>query len=504
MMAMRWRAVLLILILLIAGFLRFYNIGRDPLWLDEIGSLEVSTGRGQMQMMLPVGKPIILPNLTSLEDAPPLTAVWTSMNLDEHPPLYFISLRIWRDVFGESDTVARAFSAVASLAAVLLLYDAVRNALPQWPGLALWAAGLMAVAPAQIRFAQEARGYSLLVLFVAGTVAAMARIRRRGISPLRGAALAGCGLGMLMTHYFGVAAVGAMGLFALLYLRGASRRWAIALVISVCILFALIWSPFFLRQQANISAGGTWQFEPAQGHLLNTLERAATFPLRLFFDVPAWAGCIAVLAYLLPLPLLRRRPDVGLFYLSMVTPIFLVTAWDLARGSILCEFVRYALAASPGACALAACALADWGPRVRHLLPAIGVIACILAPQSKDGEVLMGIGPLATELQKDVRPDDVVVIGSLGVDSWYASALALGISHDVGSMNAPVVLLTKPASPELAKSLMKYQTIWLVVGSPPNAPPSAFLGFGDGRPNVLYPDTATLWQIVTGSRRSLP
>src|SRR5580658_4118488 len=154
MMPMARRVFPLLLILFIGAFLRFHGIARDPMWLDEIDSLQVSTGRGQMHMVLPVGKPFDLPALTSLDGVPPLSAIWTSMNLDQHPPLYFILLRVWRDIFGEGEAAARVLSAVASLGAIVLIYDAVRNATLKYPAAALWAATLMTVAPAQIRFAQ--------------------------------------------------------------------------------------------------------------------------------------------------------------------------------------------------------------------------------------------------------------------------------------------------------------------------------------------------------------
>ncbi len=124
----RSRQILLLgLILAVALGLRLYRIADSGFWLDEFCSVECSTGVGLLHAELP--RNVVLqspPPLTTLASAKPWWTIWASLHRDNHPPLYFILLRWWRDVFGESDAAARGMSVIPSLVAILFFYDAVR------------------------------------------------------------------------------------------------------------------------------------------------------------------------------------------------------------------------------------------------------------------------------------------------------------------------------------------------------------------------------------------
>src|SRR3954469_8310712 len=114
--------VLLLLIVAVGLLLRVRGLN-DPPTLDELWSLELSTGRGSVQLRLPVNQVIPAPAMTELADAPPWYAVWTSLGRVTHPPGYFVVLRAWRQAFGGGDVAARWLSVVTSLAVIVLLYD---------------------------------------------------------------------------------------------------------------------------------------------------------------------------------------------------------------------------------------------------------------------------------------------------------------------------------------------------------------------------------------------
>ena len=134
----------------------------------------------------------------------------------------FYSCRVWRDIFGSSDFTLRAFSVLASVLGIVLLYDVARS-LHGTP-MALWAASIMAVAGPQIQFAQEGRGYAMLAALCMGACAALARIERHGTSWRRQIALGGCVAAMMLTHYFALAPAAAIGAYVLLRLRGRAPR----------------------------------------------------------------------------------------------------------------------------------------------------------------------------------------------------------------------------------------------------------------------------------------
>src|SRR5947207_2132702 len=101
----------LALILIVAAAVRVYGIGDACYWKDEFNSLEVSTGRGLLDMALAVNVELDdPPALTTLENAPPWWRIWTSLDRDNHPPIYFILLRFWRIGAGDGEANVRLMS----------------------------------------------------------------------------------------------------------------------------------------------------------------------------------------------------------------------------------------------------------------------------------------------------------------------------------------------------------------------------------------------------------
>jgi uncharacterized membrane protein len=89
-------------------------------------------------------------------------------------PLYFIATRFWVQLFGDSVAVTRSISAVFSLLALPCMYwlclELFESSLTAW-----LAVSLLAVSPFQIVYAQEARPYSLFVLIILLSGAALLR-----------------------------------------------------------------------------------------------------------------------------------------------------------------------------------------------------------------------------------------------------------------------------------------------------------------------------------------
>jgi hypothetical protein len=132
-----WKLQLL-LVLAVAALLRFMLLGSKSLWFDEAFS--------------------------AVEAQRPLQAIWSPRTsyLEPHPPLYYTMLHYWASWWGNSETAVRFPSALMSLLNVGLLYGLGRRLANQH--VALLAAGLLAVSPLNIWYAQEARMY----VFIAG------------------------------------------------------------------------------------------------------------------------------------------------------------------------------------------------------------------------------------------------------------------------------------------------------------------------------------------------
>jgi mannosyltransferase len=129
----------IICVTVLGAFLRFYHIGVKSLWIDEAFSFRS----------------------TQL----PLSQIWGAQALVEpNPPLYYTLLKLWILCFGESETALRSLSAVNGILTIPLIYVLGRALGKQQLGFI--AALLLAISPINIKFSQEARGYSLLTLAI--------------------------------------------------------------------------------------------------------------------------------------------------------------------------------------------------------------------------------------------------------------------------------------------------------------------------------------------------
>ncbi len=95
----------------------------------------------------------------------------------EHPPLYYMLVRLWMGAFGDSVAAVRSLSAVFSLLAFPALYWLCQE-LFEVPLVGWMAIALFAVSPFHVLYAQEARHYSLWTLMTILSSAALLRALR--------------------------------------------------------------------------------------------------------------------------------------------------------------------------------------------------------------------------------------------------------------------------------------------------------------------------------------
>ncbi|HEX7587409.1 MAG TPA: glycosyltransferase family 39 protein, partial [Anaerolineae bacterium] len=119
-------------------FLRVIQLDFQPLWWDEGYSLFFATR-----------------DLATLLER---TAV------DIHPPLYYVLLKLWMMLAGQSETAVRLFSVAIGVAAIPLLYLLAIKLFAD-RRIALIAALFLAISPLHIYYSQEVRMYGLVTLF---------------------------------------------------------------------------------------------------------------------------------------------------------------------------------------------------------------------------------------------------------------------------------------------------------------------------------------------------
>jgi mannosyltransferase len=125
--------LILTFIIFLAGVLRWYHIGAQSLWFDEL----VSAAQAKMD----------LPNLLS------------SLKADFHPPVYFVLLHYWVKIFGMSEIGLRSMSFVFGCLTIPMAYIVGKELFNPLTG--LLSALLISLSRFHIYFSQETRSYSL-------------------------------------------------------------------------------------------------------------------------------------------------------------------------------------------------------------------------------------------------------------------------------------------------------------------------------------------------------
>ena len=351
---------LLLIILSLAAWLRFYHLDNSSLWSDE-GNTWALLGRSFAQ----IGR-----------DAA----------ADIHPPGYYWLLKLWSMVVGTSAWGMRSFSALLGILLVYVIYQLGRALEDEAkPGarsahVALIAALLAAVNPFQIYYSQEARMYVLLALESAGLFWALYGLSKRPTAMSWRAALVYvlCGIAGVWTHYSFPIIWGAAGLGFLAYTGGVSqniRAWRAIVLrfmgLNLLILLTFLpWLPIAIDRVLHWPKGGEI-ITVAQGMIL-TLRTLVFGPLRDLALVQwPWllaAGVLPIIGVLGQWRRARQWP----ITLWLLAPILLMFGLGLFSDA----FLKFLLTASPAWCLLAAIGIGSFpAPRYATSLLLGGALA---------------------------------------------------------------------------------------------------------------------------------
>ncbi|MFZ9737607.1 MAG: glycosyltransferase family 39 protein [Prochlorotrichaceae cyanobacterium] len=172
------RQTLLVIFWTLLGFLlRFQGLTLKPIWGDEWSTLVFSLGNGYQQIPFDLTMPIA----TLLSPLQPPEGLQFAAVIDRlhqesnHPPLFFLLLHLWLHLFPPgtngwvSISAARLFSVCFGVVAIPFTYALIRQWTRTQP-FSLWASqactALMALSPFGVYLSQEARHYTLSVLWI--------------------------------------------------------------------------------------------------------------------------------------------------------------------------------------------------------------------------------------------------------------------------------------------------------------------------------------------------
>lgn len=176
--------VVIILLLVLGIFFRFYNLERKMYWHDEVLTSVRVGGHDWPEFM----QTIFDGHLVSAADLQIYQSPRSDRGVEDlvdnlasenahHPPLYYLLMKGWVLFWGHSLTTTRSLSALFSVLALPALYWLCQELFssPLVGGLAV---ALMAVSPLHLLYAQEARQYSLWVVWILLSSAGLLRAVR--------------------------------------------------------------------------------------------------------------------------------------------------------------------------------------------------------------------------------------------------------------------------------------------------------------------------------------
>jgi mannosyltransferase len=457
-------AVLLGLIMLLGITLRFYDLGAEGYWGDEIYS--VIEGQQSVHQLL------------------------TSGRLDQ-PPAYYLPFHLWEGIFGSNEVSTRSFSVLAGVGSIILIYLIGRELFGKPIG--LLSAFLMAISEFQIIYSQETRYYSffeLMTLLSFLFFILALRSKRKIHFALYGAA----NVLMLYSHTYGVFILAAQSLFLILHwnkYRNMITSWLICQA-----LVALAFVPYFyilILGDNGISGAVTSNLvgNPVPS-LLDPLHTVYRFimPIRrerswvIFLANYAGAGALLVAGawfyairqrkYNLNaaarslLAGLKEVPDgTGKFLLLscwLVCPILLPFIMAKIIGNGYAE--RYLISAAPALYLL----LASGIYIIRKVIPVIvflGALVVLLAPGLYEyyvTDVNEQWKEAAAYVKNNSRGDEVTVIAPGNVNGSYMLSFDWYYESTTRSCGLPDTLVDSAAISEaLMKCISGHNQFWVII-----------------------------------------
>ena len=163
--------ILILLWIAVGTILRFTNLANKPPWTDEITTIIYSLGNSYQS--IPLNQIISLETLLQplqFSSANSISEVVTHLlTEDVHPPVYFVLAHLWMKLFSQhnyaSIWVARSLPALLGILSIPAVYFLAKLAFRS-RSIAHCSAAMMAVSPYGIFLAQEARHYSLAIIWV--------------------------------------------------------------------------------------------------------------------------------------------------------------------------------------------------------------------------------------------------------------------------------------------------------------------------------------------------
>lgn len=401
---------------------------------------------------------------------------WMAHNV--HPPLFHTLLHYWILAFDRSEISVRGFAVAWGIAAIPLAYWAARALYDR--RVALVATAIVALSPFFIWYAQEARMYTMMLVFALVSTGALWRALERGRARWWVLYSLATGAGMMTMYFFGFLVLGQAAYVLLGGERGRLRivlRWAAS--IAVASLPLAWWIPRVLAHR-ELLRGVTGAFNyggtpPVFGAHFNELILVPVQWAFGFHSEFATRDLVAMWPLLITLVFvsagLARRvsPRTWFVIASGVGGAIAITVLGLWQPIVL--EARYYTAVTVPLVILAARAIAEIRPPSRGMLVTVLLIIAAVSwadqsfnPDSIvkwDNRVAMGI------VADSFQPGDTILLIPNFVSSipeYYLPPDAYAAVREVPQFDAKGLPRNSPAklAEDLSRQVGPSSRVWLI------------------------------------------
>jgi len=501
-------------VIALGAIVRFWNLDLKPLWLDEVLTALLSLGGRYEDVPLDVVFPAsTLQHLFTLKShvsCPEIAHAVATQST--HPPLFFCLMHQWLNwiepITQPLSWKLRALPALVGVGAIASTY--LLNRIVFSPVAGLMGATFMAVSPFGVYLSQEARHYTLPMLFISLALLGLIQIQQALYSQQLPRHLVWLFWGIVNSigcyiHYFFFLAFIAqlLTLTGLMYWRRQMLprgSWlAVALVVMGVIVSYLPWLPVMLGGFGRSET--KWlpkpeNIAPLYQTLAGWLSMVIALPVEsqpLWIQLPmvlltiAFGGWVARQAWLGFKQLRQPLTHVAIFTLSCFTlcVVLQFVAIIYLLGKDITVAPRYNFVYYPAVCALLGACFAFRKPNgkwVNALSLSIALLSCVFVVSN-----LVFLKPFhPQQVARDMTFEpSVPIMMVMGYSSFQDVALGLSFALAIDQLNPSIPRETTNASFAFLNTKLGYEPVWQNLSKLP----------------VLQVPRLNLWVVAPGLRR---
>ncbi|MFZ5986060.1 MAG: glycosyltransferase family 39 protein [Bacillota bacterium] len=280
--------------MLLGGFIYFlYGNTRESIWLDESVSIAYAN--------------------RSYKD------ILQLITYDSHPPLYYLFMRIFRVLFGDSIFVYRTLSALGTTALAALGIGPVRRACGAKAGFVF--SFLVIITPASLIYSQEIRMYTWAAFFVAGSCI-YGYLSAAVDEKKDWAKFALFSLAAAYTHFYALLSVVIINVLVFIWVILLRKKEKIKIHLQAALFMTFLYTPAIIHLVRLIIDGETISWIPKVTR--KVIENTLSYPLEYKFLFPESVNNYNTFKYIMVfvflgvlIALIKRKASVRLIILSL-------------------------------------------------------------------------------------------------------------------------------------------------------------------------------------------